>query len=91
MNLINQTRTKFITSKGDFRVGKILEFSDKEARTLLGYKGINKVEDLEGNTSKKPSEYDLLKEEATKLGLEYAGNISKADLIALIEESKDAE
>ena len=91
MKLINQTRTKFVTSKGPFKVNAIIDFEDAEARTLLGYEGINAIEDLEANKAPKKSEYDLLKEEATKLGLEFAGNISKADLIALIKESKDAE
>ena len=91
MKLINQTRTKFVTSKGPFKVNAIIDFEDDEARNLLGYEGINAIEDLEEKKPSKKSEYDLLKEEATELGLEFAGNISKADLIALIEESKDAE
>ena len=90
MKLINQSKTKFVTSKGFFNINSIIDFEDSEARTLLKYEGINSVESLEDKPSKK-SEYELLKEEATNLGLEFAGNISKADLIALIEESKDSE
>lgn len=85
MKLINQTRTKFITSKGEFRVNSIVDFEGSEAKTLLGYKGINAIEDLEDSNK---SEMELLKEEATSLNLEFKGNISKVDLKKLIEEAK---
>lgn len=88
MRLINQTRTKFMTSKSEFKVNVIIDFEEAEARTLLGYEGINAIEDLEGEKAPKKSEYELLKEEATELGLDFAGNISKVDLIALIEKAK---
>lgn len=37
------------------------------------------------------SEYDQLKEKATTLGLEFHGNISKADLIKLIEGAEGGQ
>ena len=56
MKLINQTRTKFVTSKGEFKVNAIIDFEDDEARTLLGYEGINAIEDLEAKEAPKESE-----------------------------------
>ena len=35
MKLINNSKTKFITSKGEFKVGRIMEFTAEEAKTLL--------------------------------------------------------
>lgn len=35
MKLINNSKTKFITSKGEFRVGRVMEFSEEEAKVLL--------------------------------------------------------
>lgn len=55
MKLINQTKTKFITSKGDFRINAIANFDDAEGRTLLRYEGINKISDLEEGKDKKDS------------------------------------
>ena len=88
MKLINNTKTKFTTSEGEFKVNEIKDFSEENVKTLLRYPGINKIEDLE---EKKPSksEIELMKEEAVSLGLEFAGNISKAKLAALIAESKE--
>ena len=47
MKLINNTKSKFITSKGDFLIGKIMDFDKEEAKTLLRYNGIESVESLE--------------------------------------------
>ena len=47
MKLINNSKSKITTSKGDFLIGKIVDFSEEEARTLLLYKGIKSVADLE--------------------------------------------
>lgn len=47
MKLINNTKTRFVTSKGVFPIGKIMSFEEDEASTLLRYEGINKVADLE--------------------------------------------
>ena len=41
--------------------------------------------------AKSKSELDLLKEEATELGIEFKGNVSKVALEALIAEAKAAE
>ena len=53
MKLINNTKTKFVTSKGLFAVGKVMDFSEEEARTLEKYAGINKIADLEVKEVKK--------------------------------------
>lgn len=47
MKLINQAKTKFITSKGLFKVNSIVDFEESEARTLLKYEGVNSIESLE--------------------------------------------
>lgn len=92
MKLINNTRCVFKASKGDFAIGKIMDFDAEEARVLLKYEGINKIEDLEEKSTpaKSKTEFDLLKEEATELGIDYPGNVSKAKLVELIEEAKTA-
>lgn len=46
MKLINQTKTKFVTSKGEFAINKIMDFKKEEAKTLLRYEGINAVDDI---------------------------------------------
>ncbi len=35
MKLINNSKTKFTTSKGEFKIGRVMEFSDEEAKILL--------------------------------------------------------
>ena len=49
MELINQTKTLFKTSKGDFKIGAIMEFSKEESLTLLRYKGIESLDSLRSN------------------------------------------
>lgn len=53
MKLINNSKSKITTSKGDFKVGAIMDFSEEEARTLTRYPEIKKVADLEEKTPKK--------------------------------------
>ncbi len=87
-----------------FKIGEVKDFDKKMAETLLRYEGINTLDSLRAKADKTfteakakvvpvapvetKSEYELLKEEAISLGIEYAGNISKTDLIAKIEEVK---
>lgn len=99
MKLINHSKTQFKTSKGDFKIGLIIDFSEAEAATLLRkkkdgspvYAGINRVTDLEDKPNAPSKSYDELKAEATELGIDFKGNISKADLEVLIDEAKAAE
>jgi len=51
MKLINNTKSTFVTSKGNFLIGKILDFNEEEARTLLRYEGISSIESLEEKTT----------------------------------------
>ena len=82
-----------------FGINKVISVDESLGKTLLRYDGVNTLESLkiksekvfadakaEADSSK--SEIDLLKEEAVELGLEFAGNISKAKLKELIEEAK---
>lgn len=56
MKLINNSKSGITTSKGNFKIGAIMDFSEEEARTLLRYPKINKIEDLEvKETPKKES------------------------------------
>jgi hypothetical protein len=91
MELINNTKSKIITSKGAFPIGKTMDFSADEARRLCKYPGIETTESLKVKTDFTPSEYDLLKAEATELGIDFPGNASKAALKKLIEEAKGAQ
>lgn len=54
MKLINNTKTKFTTAEGDFKVNSIMEFGEEVSKTLLRYPGISKVEDLEVKSEAKP-------------------------------------
>jgi hypothetical protein len=90
MKLINLTGTLFKTSKGPFKHNSYIDFEDEEARVLLKYKGIEKLEGLDGeDSSSKPSEYELLKKEAESLGIDFPGRIKKAALKELIEKAKE--
>jgi len=103
MQLINQTKSEFKLGKDSegeeiiFRVGEVKDFDKGLSATLLRYEGINSIDSLKADNEKlfagapKPkTELDLLKEEATELGIEYAGNVSKAKLTELVEEAKTA-
>lgn len=63
MKLINNTKTKFVTSKGLFPVGKIMDFDGEEGATLLRYEGITKVDDLEVKSESKPKSKSKKKED----------------------------
>ena len=76
-----------------------IEVKDKEtADYLVESKRFMRVSDEDfknaggsgdaGKQTPQKSEYDLLKEKATALGLEFKGSISKADLTKLIEEKE---
>ena len=66
MKLINHSKTQFKTSKGDFKIGSIVDFSEAEAATLLRkkkdgfpvYEGINRVDDLEEKPKSKAKAKD---------------------------------
>jgi hypothetical protein len=88
MKLLNNSKRKFITSVGDFGVNKIVDFSTEEALTLLKYPGVFKISDLEDSKPTPKSEYDLLKEKAASLDIEFKQNISKAALVELIEKAE---
>lgn len=63
------------------------------ARTVgLVFKGVENVENHGENTSNALVELTVaqLKEKATALGLEFANNIKKDDLISLIENAEKA-
>lgn len=101
MKLINNSKTQFKTSKGVFKIGSVMDFTDEEARVLLRkkkdgspvYFGISDIKDLEVKTDPAPkakTEFELLKEEAIELGIEFSGNVSKAKLTELVEEAKTA-
>lgn len=90
MKLLNNGKSRLITSKGEFALNKIIDFSESEALMLLKYPGVTNISDLEEQKDK--SEYELLKEKASSLGLEFKANISKSALIKLIEEvEQDSE
>ena len=96
MELINQTKTVFKLGKeGEFKINEVRDFKKPLADTLLRYEGINSLDSLKAKAEASfpaavnpKSELDLLKEEATELGIEFAGNISKAKLIGLVEAKK---
>ena len=104
MELINQTKTNFKVGKDKegndivFKIGEVREFDKELSKTLLRYEGVNSLESLKTKSekvfanasTKSKTDIDLLKEEATELGIEFAGNISKAKLTELVEEAKTA-
>lgn len=87
-----------------FKIGEVKSFDKEMTKTLLRYEGINDLESLKAKEDKVfnvakansssdsvPSEYQLLKEEAKSLGLEFAPNIGKAKLAELVKEAKEAK
>lgn len=46
MELINNTRSIFLTKKGAFNPGKIMEFPKEEGEKLLKYKGVDLTKSL---------------------------------------------
>ena len=83
--------------------GKIIEYSPKKTITYNEHVKVvaelkAQIEELKSkvgaeNTSNTPVEPTMteLKEKATSLGLEFKGNISKADLKALIEDAEKVD
>lgn len=72
MELINQSKTLFKTSKGDFKINSIMEFDESESRTLLRYEGINSL--------------NSLKSEAEEVFFKSKKKIKKNEAEGIIEE-----
>ena len=63
MKLINNSKSQFLTSKGSFPIGSIIDFKDEEARTLLKYRGVIESSSLEIKEAPKKADKKSIKED----------------------------